>query len=134
GRWCRFFHVGVRNRHRRKTARNCYAYLDKATTSCLDPKADIPLRQVEFFWAGYTQPNAHVLPGMLRPFDAFFILEDLPTQLHFHVFATGTDFVPRIAGEGRYELDYLVVSENFPEARASLVLNLESSLDRTTLV
>lgn len=28
GRWCRFFHVGVRNRHRSKTARDCYAYLE----------------------------------------------------------------------------------------------------------
>jgi len=132
GRWCWFFHVGVRNRHRRKTARDCYAYLEKATR--LDPKTEIPVKQVEFRWAGYSQPNAHIFPGKVRAFDAFYILEDFPLQLQFNVFATGTDFLPRIGGEGRYELEYSVVSENFPEATASFVLTLDSSLDRTTLV
>jgi hypothetical protein len=132
GRRCRFFHVGVRNRHRRKTARDCYCYLENATN--LDASADIPVRQVEFRWAGYSQPNAHVFAGKVRAFDAFYILEDLPLQLLFNVFATGTDYVPNIAGAGRYELEYAVVSENFPEARASLMLNLDPSLDSTTLV
>jgi hypothetical protein len=132
GRWCWFFHVGVRNRHRSKTARDCYAYLEKATR--LNPNADIPVKQVEFGWAGYSQPNAHVFPGRVRAFDAFYILEDLPTQLQFNVFATGSDFVPRIGGQGGFQLVYSVVSENFPEARASLVLTLDASLDRTTIL
>lgn len=132
GRWSRFFHVGVRNRHRGKTARDCYAYLEKATK--LGPNADIPVKQVEFRWAGYSQPNAHIFPGRVRAFDGFFILEDFPSRLQFNVFATGTDFVPSITGEGRYELEYLIVSETFPDARASFLLNLSPSLDATTLV
>jgi hypothetical protein len=131
GKSCRFFHVGVRNRNLRKTARDCYVYLEKVTR--LEPNAAIPVKQVEFRWAGYDQPNAHVLPGRVRPFDAFFILDDLPTQLQFNVFATGTDFIPRIGVEGCYELEYSVVSENFPEARASFVLNLNTALGLTTL-
>lgn len=131
-RSCRFFHVGVRNRHRSKTARNCYAYLEKATR--LDPNSDIPLKQVEFRWAGYSEPNAHILPRKARAFDAFFITEDSPTRLQFNVFATGTDYIPKIEGEGRYELEYSVLCENFSEARTSLVLNLATSLDATTLV
>jgi hypothetical protein len=99
----------------------------------LEPNADVPVRQVEFRWAGYSLPNAHVFPRRVRPFDAFFILDDLPTQLHFNVFSTGTDFVPRVGGEGRYELEYSVVSENFPEARALFLLNLAATLDSTTL-
>jgi len=132
GRSCRFFHVGVRNRHHTKTARNCYAYLEKVIK--LDPNTEIPVKQVEFHWAGLSLPNAHIFPGRERAFDGFFIFEDDPTQLKFNVFATGTDFVPRVAGEGRYELEYSVVSENFPEARASVLLNLAPSLDATTLV
>jgi hypothetical protein len=131
GQWCRFYHVGVRNRHRSKTARDCYAYLERATR--LGQGAEIPIKQVEFRWAGYSQPNAHVFPGRVRAFDAFFIPEDSPLQLQFNVFATGTDFIPRIGGEGCYELEYSVVSENFPEARAALHLNLGPTLDATTL-
>lgn len=128
GTWCRFFHIGVRNRHRSKTARDCYAYLERATK--LDPSVDIPVRQVEFGWAAYSQPSAHVFPGRVRAFDAFYIREDLPAALQFNVFATGTDFVPRIGGEGRYELQYSVVSENFPEVRAIFTLDRGTSLDR----
>jgi hypothetical protein len=45
------------------------------------------------------------------------------------VFATGTDFIPRIEGEGRYELEYVIVSDNFPETRTSFILTLASRLD-----
>jgi len=132
GRGCRFFHVGVRNRHRSNTARNCYAYLQSVTK--LDPRVDVPVRQVEFGWAGYSQPNAHVLAGKSRAFDAFYIMEGLPTRLQFNVFATGTDYIPNIVGAGPYELGYAVVSENFPEARATFLLNLDPLLERTTLL
>jgi hypothetical protein len=106
-------------------------YLERVTR--LDPNADIPIKQVEFRWAGYSLPNAHVFPKRVRPFDAFFVLEEHPTQLQFSVFATGTDFIPRIGGEGRYEMEYVVVSDNFPESRASFILTLASRLDATSL-
>jgi len=129
--WTRFFHICVRNRHRSKTARNCCVYLQQVTK--LDPTTDIPVKQVEFRWAGYSLPNAHVFAKRARPFDAFFLLEEHPTKLEFNVFATGTDFIPRIDGEGRYELEYVVVSDNFPETRASFILTLASRLDATSL-
>jgi len=132
GTLSRFFHIGVHNRHRNKTARNCCAYLVKATRA--DTNTGIPVKQVELRWAGYDQPNAYIFPKRVRPFDGFYIREDLPTCLQFNLFATGTDFIPNIAGEGSYELEYLVVSENFPEARTSLVLTLAPSLDATSLV
>lgn len=132
GKWCRFFQVGVRNRHRRKTAKDCYSYLARVTR--LDTNEDIPVRQVEFRWAGYSEPNAHIFAGGVRDFDAFYILEDDPLRLMFNVFATGTNYIPNVSGEGRYELEYAVISEQFPEARASLVLDLNPSLDGTTLV
>jgi hypothetical protein len=117
----------VRNHHRSKTARNCCAYLERITK--LDPITDIPVKQVEFCWAGYKLPNAHVFPKRARPFDAFFVFEQHPTQLQFNVFATGTEFIPRIEGEGRYELEYVRVSDNFPETRTSFILTLASRLD-----
>ena len=83
----------------------------------LQPAESFALKAIEFAWAGYREPNAHVPPGTVRPFDAFFILEDLPTQLKFNTFATGTDFIPTVAGEGCYDLSYVVACDNFPEAQ-----------------
>ena len=40
-----FFHIGVRNRHRHKTATNCYVYLEKATK--LERLTDIALNAPE---------------------------------------------------------------------------------------
>jgi hypothetical protein len=56
----RFFHIDVWNRHRDRTATNCYVYLAKAIN--LNAGNGIPLRTVEFKWAGYVLPNAHILP------------------------------------------------------------------------
>jgi hypothetical protein len=128
---CSFFHIDVRNRHRHKTATNCYVYLERAAK--FEPRTDIPFKSVEFKWAGYALPNAHVPPGKSRPFDAFFILHDSPTLLQFNTFSTSSDFVPRVEGAGRYELTYLVVSDNFPVTRASLILSLGASHNQTTL-
>ena len=129
GKDVRFFHINVHNRHQSRIARNCYVYLEEAAK--LEPRLEILFKKTEFKWAGYSQANASILPGESRPFDAFFVLHESPLVLQFNTFATGTDFIPRIAGEGRYELRYLVLSDNFSEARASFVLDLKSPLGAT---
>jgi hypothetical protein len=73
----RFFHVKVRNRHRDKLATNCYVYLERAVR--LDATIEIPLRTVEFLWAGVVLPNVGIAPGGHREFDAFHILHSEPT-------------------------------------------------------
>jgi hypothetical protein len=59
----RFYHIEVCNRHREKTAKNCYVYLAKAAK--LDPRTEITTKTVELKWAGYVWPNAHVLSKKL---------------------------------------------------------------------
>jgi hypothetical protein len=127
----RFFHIDVRNLHREKTATNCYVYLEKATN--LDTSAEIPVKAVEFKWAGYILPNAHVLPGTARRFDAFWISHDLPSKLQFNLYSDATDYIPSIEGDGRYELSYLVLADNFPACRRSFILSLNGSLNLTRL-
>ena len=126
-----FFHVGVRNRHRNKTATNCYAYLEKATK--IDPPTEIDCPAAELVWAGYSLPNVRIPPGTARKFDAFYIRHDIPSELQFHTFSTSLEFIPRVEGAGRYELTYSVVADNFPTARASFILTLGTSLAETTL-
>jgi hypothetical protein len=129
----RFYYFDVRNLHHRKTATNCYVYLEEALK--LDPSPiKIPFKTVELKWAGYMLPNAHILPGTARPVDAFAILHRLPTQLGLVSFSDSLAF-GRLAIDlpGEYELRYAVVSDNFPIARASFMLNLSEKLGNTKL-
>jgi hypothetical protein len=129
----RYYYFEVRNLHHRKTATNCYAYLEKALK--LDrPPTEIPFKNVELKWSGYVLPNAHILPKAARPVDAFAILHRLPTHLGLVSFSDSLAFGrPPIQSAGEYELHYAVVSDNFPIARASFVLSLSDELDRTKL-
>jgi hypothetical protein len=99
----RFFHIDVRNRHINKAATNCYVYLAKACN--IDTSEEIPLRTIEFKWAGYMLPNAHILPKQSRRFDAFWIAHHTPDQLLFNVYSDSTEYFPRLGGEGRYSLE-----------------------------
>jgi len=131
GKRGRFFHIKVRNRHRDRIATNCYVYLEKATK--LDPSTEIPLQTVELKWRGYMLPNAHILPQTTRDFDAFFIFHDAPEMLQFQSFTDASDFIPQIGGAGRYELRYVVVSDNFLPVRGVFTVDLSSSLESTVL-
>jgi hypothetical protein len=129
----RYFSIEVRNRHRNKVARNCYVYLEKAIK--LEPLREIPLKAVEIKWAAYTLPNANIPPGTVREFDAFFIVHDKPEKLNISsMFTDAPWFIfPQIEGKGLYELQYVVVSDNFPAARGKFKLNLGGSIHLTTL-
>ncbi len=129
----RYFYVDVRNLHHRKTATNCYVYLERAIKLDRSP-IEIPFNTVELKWSGYVLPNAHILPKSARPFDAFAILHRLPAQVALVSFSDSVAFGrPPIQSAGEYELHYSVVSDNFPIARASFVLSLSDTLDRTKL-
>jgi hypothetical protein len=127
GQMARFFHVRVRNLHPRKTALNCYVYLERARNVTVG--RDVPVETIEYKWAGYTLPNAVIGPGSERRFDAFWVFHETPTRLQFNVFADSTEFIPRISGPGDFELTYAVVSENFQPARMNFALHIGNQLD-----
>jgi hypothetical protein len=126
----RFFHIGVENLHRRKVAMNCYAYLERATE--LNSRVETPLKTIELKWEGYVHPNAHILAGTTRQFDAFWLPHDDPRSVKFSAFCDASNMMPFLK-ESKYRMDYLVVSDNFPATRASFTLNLDELLDLVSL-
>jgi len=128
-----YFHVNVCNHHREKMATNCIVHLEKAKR--LSPSAiEIPLKTVEFKWAGTPIPYVGISPGTKRPFDAFHIFHDLPSVLQFNIFSDSSEFYPRISGEGIYELTYLVSADNFPACRGTFKLDLKNLLAQTKFI
>jgi hypothetical protein len=129
----RYFQIMVRNRHPHKVARNCYAYLQKATR--LDSGLTVPLNTFELKWDGFVLPYANVLPLQFRRFDAACVAHSMPSKLTFSMmFSDAPGLAPNIEGKGQYELTYVVLSSNSPPARASFILNLDSQLSSTTLL
>ena len=129
----RFYQIDVHNLHHRRTATNCYVYLEKAI-KLDEPAVEIPFKSVELKWSGYTLPNAHILPKTARLMDAFAVFHRLPTQLGLMSFSDSLAFgSSSIQSAGEYELRYAIVSDNFQTARASFLLTLSNTLDCTKL-
>lgn len=128
-RW-RYFHIDIRNLHRRRTAMNCFAYLESVKDSSGE---NIPMKTFELKWEAYTLPNAHILAGRERSFDAFCIKHDRPIEMRFLGTCDAFYVQPQILRPGKYELTYFVVADNFPPVRRSFTLQLGESVESTTL-
>jgi hypothetical protein len=101
------------NRYRHKSVTNCYVYLEKATD--LNTSEEKLFPAFELKWEGYRLPYVNIPPEQHRRFDAFSILHNAPTHLQFSkMFSDWSGVVPSIQGDGRYELNYLVLSSDFP--------------------
>jgi len=127
GEMRRFFHIRVRNLDHRRTATNCYVYLE--TVLYLDTLDEKRPETIEFKWEGYTLPNARILPGSMRAFDAVLVPHSEPARPRFSIFTDSTRFVPPIGGPGTYRLSFAVVSDNFPVARGDFDLRVAYTLD-----
>lgn len=123
----RYFHIRVRNLHQRKIALNAYAYLDRIVD--LETGLTVPHQTIEFKWEGYTLPNAAILSDSSRNFDAFWIAHHDTQFVQFNLFTDATSFIPRIQSPGRYSLAFIVISENFPPARGTFLLELDGTLE-----
>lgn len=127
----RYFHIAVKNLDPGRAARNCLVYL--SGYQVLDNDASLkdewrPVETIEFKWEGYTLPNATILPGGTRLFDAAACLLLAPARAQFSVFTDSTRYIPPIRDPGRYRIRFTVHSDNFSPASASFLLTVASDL------
>lgn len=127
----RFFHLTVENKHRRKIALNCTAYLESVKK--LPEEVEVPLGKVELKWAGYTMPVVAIMPESDRELDAFYVIHDQPNILYFNCYSDSSYYLPPILGYGEYVLSYVVISENFPIARITAKASLGTSIESVVL-
>lgn len=127
----RFFHLTVENLNPYKPAVNCTAYVE----GIRDLRTNLPVafRTAELKWAGYVLPSVAIMPASSRELDAFFVLHDNPLIMHFNCFTDSGYFMRPICGPGQFRLDYLIVSENFPQARISVTATVGNTIADATL-
>ncbi len=128
----RFFHLKVENLNPYKIGLNCTAYVEAIRD--LRTNSEMSFRTVELKWAGYMLPTAAIMPRSERDLDAFYIIYDNPQVVRFQCFTDSGYFMRPIQGPGEFQLDYIVISENFSPARIKLKLAIGNSIDSTSLV
>jgi hypothetical protein len=127
----RFFHLTVENLNPYKPAVNCTAYVE----GIRDLRTNLPVtfRTAELKWAGYVLPSVAIMPASSRELDAFFVLHDNPLIMQYNCFTDSGYFMRPICGPGQFRLDYLIVSENFPQARISVTATVGNTIADATL-
>lgn len=115
----RFFHIAVRNNHRRKVAFDCYAYLEVIEN--LVTKESTTPKLVEFKWAGTKLPSVRIGPQTNREFDVVRFGLTAPIQPLFWALTDSPDYLPRFSGPGKYRLKFSVQSQNFEGVSADFI-------------
>jgi len=128
----RFFHLTVENLNPYRIALNCTAYVEAITD--LRTNSEVSFKTTELKWAGYGLPAAAIIARSQRDLDAFFVLHNDPRTVRFQSFSDSEAYMRPIQGPGEFQLDYVVISENFTPARIKLKLTIGSSIDNTSLV
>lgn len=128
-----FFHISVNNRHLSKLARGCLAYIEKVTD--LNSKKDLtPLKLLELKWEGVTTPRVPIPPQSTRGFDGFYIFQDEPNFAYLGINPFIVDYSEFVLGmkleaPGKYEITFVVYSDDFSPSRESFVLDMDGKLD-----
>lgn len=132
GRKARFYHIKVCNQHRQKVAHECVAYLEYMKN--ISTNEIHTFDPVEFKWKGIITSRLSIFPSSFRYLDAFHVYLDNPNTVHFRINRTIVDYsgyldVYKLHGPGDYELNFIVLSTNFPPSRTKCKLHIDNKLN-----
>jgi len=120
-----WYHLRVRNMNKRKTARNCIAYIEKINH--IEKRLSYKPEQVELKWKYLVPQSISIAPDSERRLDAFhYSFSDSIIKLGINPFLVDNNLIPvqyQLRTQGTYEIDYVIFSDNFSAARARLQIN-----------
>jgi len=127
----RFYHINVRNLHRKEMAFECVAYLAGIRDLSTGLQREVEL--VEVKWKGLTIERLAIPPGRTRHLDACWASHNTPSQVtlginRFIVDYTGFLSAYTLTGPGGFELTYVVFSYGLPPATAKFTLRIGTHL------
>lgn len=121
-----WYHVIVQNGSSFKQAKNCRAYVENIIKSIDGQDLSSEYKQ-ELIWAGTGAWAINITSKTKRDIDAIWTLQG-SGQWRFQSIQTSTVYAYPILSDGEYEIIYLVVSENMPDARLEVKIKLENDL------
>lgn len=132
GKKTRWYRLEVRNCHDRKIAFNCVVYLESYRNVEKDdePKS-IPA--IELKWAYVKAPSVMIPPRSSRLVDAFHVSPNNPGEIFLGINTFLTDYETEaqhtLKGPGKFEVNFIVHSSDFPSVRATLILEIGSLIE-----
>ena len=117
-----WYHLRVKNLNKRKSARNCIAYIEKIKH--IEGRVSYKPIQIELKWKGLISQSISIAPDSERRLDAFwYTFSDGSINLGINPFIVDNNIIPcqyQLRSRGTYEIDYVIFSENFSPSRARL--------------
>jgi hypothetical protein len=120
-------HLEVRNRHRTKHAFSCTGYVTKITD--LDNGHEYELPSNELIWSGTGDIMVNIMGGTPRDLDAFYIIYG-ENRIRFHereLKTTNPKYHLPSLSQGRYLIEYTVISSNFEKVSQQYILGFGGS-------
>lgn len=122
-----WYHLEIKNRNKNKHAFSCLGYVTRIKNLNNGEKYNIPT--IELVWSGIGDIMVNILGGTSRDLDAFFIIHG-KNKIHFHQRPLSTTnpryFLPDLP-QGKYLIEYTIISSNFEKASQSYILEFEGS-------
>ena len=117
-----WYHLRVTNLNKRKSARNCIAYIEKITH--IEGRVSYKPEQIELKWKGLISQSISIAPDLERKLDAFwYAFSDGIIRLGINSFIVDNNVIPlqyQLSSAGTYEIDYVVFSDNYSPSRMRL--------------
>ncbi|HUD20337.1 MAG TPA: hypothetical protein VMR81_07885 [Patescibacteria group bacterium] len=121
-----WWHISCRNGSSLKHAKGCMAYIDKIFGANRKNIITIPYK-CEIVWAGVGIHSITIAKKTERDFDAIFTFNGSGVW-HPQILQTSTIYKYPSLTDGIYNIEYLVVSDNFPDARLLVKLKLQKDI------
>jgi len=123
-----WYHLEVKNRNKSKHAFSCLCYLTKLRN--LNNNRDYEVPSNELMWSGIADIMVNVIGDATRELDAFYIIHG-EKRIRFHQRPLGTTNpryrVPDLVEEGKYLLEYTIISANFHNVSQRYILEFTGS-------
>jgi len=131
-RFRRWYHINIKNLHRKKIVQDCTAYLESTKNLSTGEEKRCP--PIEFKWRGFNVERGSFPPKYGRNLDAFYIPHNLPSKVCFAINRSMIDYSGYIeeytlSGPGDYEMNFVLFSINFSPVHAKFCLHIENSLE-----
>jgi len=123
----RYYHIRVVNSHKDRIARNCIAYVELIKN--ISNRTARRLELIELKWKGISTVGVSIAPKSFRYLDAFHVNYSNPTTANLGLNPFIVDWQGyvqdyQIIGQGDYEIDFVVFSDDFSPIRARFRLHI----------
>jgi hypothetical protein len=123
-----WYHLEIKNRNKSKHAFSCHAYVTRIKD--LSGKEEFEIPTNELIWSGIGVVIVNIMGGTRRELDAFYIIHG-ENQIRFHqrpLTTTSPQYHLPDLPQGKYLIEYTIISSNFEKVSQSYILEFEGSV------